>query len=79
LRSLIPVVFSATEKEQTSKRVLLVPAICKQLLLYIPGSSLEEKSKAEHLAGTMVVMHTLCKKLEIDDAGECLEGVVSLF
>ncbi len=70
--------FRTMEKEPSSKQVLLVPAICKELLSYIPGSSLDANTKVEHLARTMVTMYSLCKKLQRDDAGESLEGVVSL-
>ena len=66
------------EKEPSSKRMLLVPAICKEILLYVPGSSLEASSKLDYLARAVGVMHSLCKKLELEeDSGESLEGVVS--
>ena len=58
--------------------MLLVPAICKEILLYVPGSSLEASSKLDYLARAVGVMHSLCKKLELEeDSGESLEGVVS--
>ncbi|XP_028406963.1 uncharacterized protein LOC114529377 isoform X2 [Dendronephthya gigantea] len=71
--------FRVSDKEQSSKQVLLVPAICKELLSYIPGSSLEESTKMNHLSRAMITMHGLCKKLENEDSGESLEGVKELF
>lgn len=66
------------EKEAPRKRVLLVPAICKEVLLYVPGSTLEASSKLDYLSRGVGIMHSLCKKLEIEeDSGDSLEGVVS--
>ena len=55
-----------------------MPAICKQVLVYVPGSSMDENSKVENLATAMVIMHGLCMKMESEDAAESLEGVVSV-
>ena len=69
----------STEKEPSSKRALLVPAICKHVLHYVPGSSMDENSKVENLATAMVTMHGLCMKMENEDGGESLRGVEELF
>ena len=66
------------EKEPPRKRLLLVPAICKEILLYVPGSTLEASSKLDYLSRGVGIMHSLCKKLEVEEeSGDNLEGVVS--
>ena len=67
----------SVEKERPAKRVLLLPPICKELLTFLPTTSLVSTSKLDYFARAMKLMHNLFKDTESDDNQDNLGGLVS--
>ena len=65
------------DRHKPAKRSLLFPAICKQMLTFLPKTSLPQNNKLDYLARAMKLMQTLYKDTEADENQDNLSGLVS--